>query len=658
MLTLDQALKLLAALASQVVHQDPEAARRLAKQVGYLPLALELAGKLAALRARKPGWRLVKLCAQVEDRLFKIRDGVIEGVLQIKGQPGLTVAFSLSYEALNAEQQRLFRALGVFAPVPFVPKHVAAVLGWEEEVTEKELDALVVLSLAHWERIKGKEELRYTLHPALHSYAAMLLKASSDWRDICDAYTKHYLAYAKQYDQDGPAGYAALGTEHQNLVVALKHLGERAEDKQAAEQYLDMLECLTDYLRSKGYWQEYRCHAEQAYTTACGLKEWHHAGWLACEVADTYSLEGWRGTDLERAEEWVKRGEKCLAHIVNESEEKLLRADTLRSRGIIAMRRCQYEDSRNHFVKALHLLEKLGPEDKGIYQDIEDIHIYLAKLEMRYNDRSVDHVCRYYTALGHSYQALGSAAKRDDEKQQALIKTNMAELMIWWGEWDGAEQVLEEAVFLSHESGRKALLAKGLALEAFAYQHKSVEESDRDKKIKLLDTALKKAKQSLETLTGTPSGDHFLNLCATYLLLAGLHRCRQDVCGDAEDSGKFEEYLSKARNLLEERKTVCSGVEGKLELDPDACPNACYEEACYRVMAESPSAGGAELICELLSVAVVPQPGWYNRAKTDFRLGTFRKDERQWKIFDERVKKGIKRIIIGDEQPHQPEDQA
>jgi len=182
-------------------------------------LALELVGKLAVLRTRKPGWRLTKLLEQVKYRLIEIRDGVIEDVLQIKGQPRLTTTFSLSYEALDSDQQRLFRALGIFAHASFAFEHVAAVLGWDGQKTENELDALVAQSLVQWNRNKqvaGNDERdeeqnpRYTLHSLLHGYAAAQMEIAGEYPTICSAYTAHYLTYASNHRDPKADDYTLL----------------------------------------------------------------------------------------------------------------------------------------------------------------------------------------------------------------------------------------------------------------------------------------------------------------------------------------------------------------------------------------------------------------------------------------------------------------
>lgn len=161
----DQALELLVCLAGQtVISQEHDAAYQLAKLVGCLPLALELAGKLIQRYSGKHNWWLTHLCKQIEERT------AIEVLLRPKGERVLVATFSLSYETLNSAEQRLFRVLGTLAPVPVDAKHLTIILG--SKVTEDELDALQALSLVQWELGMKTAGVRYTLHPLLHEFAA------------------------------------------------------------------------------------------------------------------------------------------------------------------------------------------------------------------------------------------------------------------------------------------------------------------------------------------------------------------------------------------------------------------------------------------------------------------------------------------------------
>ena len=352
-LPLEKALELLAALAGPVVEREPDAARRLAERVGCLPLALELAGKLAALRARKPGWRLASLAAQVEARAAE--------TLRLKGQRGLVACFSLSYDALDAEGQRLFRALGVFAPAPFAAEHVAAVLGWEVGATEAGLDALVALSLARWEgggegekgRVGEGERVRYSLHPLLRDYAAALLDQAGEGSAARAAHTAHYLAYAEAHDQPTAADYDALEAERPNLLAAM----DRAYREQQWEQVRRFAGALVPregpgFLMTRGYWGELRARLEQAVRAAEAEGHQRDAAAFAGNLAALMRKTG----DLEAARREYQR----VLAIFEELGERETVAVIYHQLGLLAQATGEYDEARRLYRQSLDIKEELG----------------------------------------------------------------------------------------------------------------------------------------------------------------------------------------------------------------------------------------------------------------------------------------------------------
>jgi hypothetical protein len=160
----NEALALLKAHAgAAVVEAEGEAAERLLAEVGYLPLAIELAGKRLAMLARKPGPQLATFGEAVAQRATE--------TLTLEGHPGLAATFALTYEALSPDSQGLFRWLGVFSPGLLQVTSVAGVLGVEVEIAEQGLDALEPLALVGYGQTAGT----YTLHPLLRQYAQTLL---------------------------------------------------------------------------------------------------------------------------------------------------------------------------------------------------------------------------------------------------------------------------------------------------------------------------------------------------------------------------------------------------------------------------------------------------------------------------------------------------
>jgi len=136
----------------------------LVERLEGLPLAIELAGKLAQKRSRRPGWQLADLYQKIEQRLA-------DPVLRLKGHPGLNATFSLSYEALDSAAQQLFCTLGKLLPVPLRAAAVALLLDEPEDTIQDRLEQLIDLSLGQWH---GTTEPWYTMHSLLHEYAEQI----------------------------------------------------------------------------------------------------------------------------------------------------------------------------------------------------------------------------------------------------------------------------------------------------------------------------------------------------------------------------------------------------------------------------------------------------------------------------------------------------
>src|SRR5690606_29478138 len=124
---------------------------------------IELAGKRLAVLARKPNYRLEQFYKFVQSRAVD--------TLSLKGHPGLTATFSITYETLTPEQQRVFRWLSVFAEGVLNVAHVAGVTQHDQIQIELTLDELVISALLRWGDLNGQ----YILHPLLRQYAFGLL---------------------------------------------------------------------------------------------------------------------------------------------------------------------------------------------------------------------------------------------------------------------------------------------------------------------------------------------------------------------------------------------------------------------------------------------------------------------------------------------------
>ncbi|MFI9211153.1 BTAD domain-containing putative transcriptional regulator [Streptomyces sp. NPDC053253] len=183
----DEARQLLGStIGESRVAAEEEAARRLVRVCGGLPLAIRIAG--ANLLARDAG--IADYCAELagDDMLSRLR---------IEGDRRSTVraAFDLSYRELPATAQRMFRLLSLI-PGPDVTVDGAAALADSSSAESARL--LVTLTNAHL--VRERAAGRFGLHDLLRSYGRELVsrdEAHAARQRLFDWYLHHTDAAAR-----------------------------------------------------------------------------------------------------------------------------------------------------------------------------------------------------------------------------------------------------------------------------------------------------------------------------------------------------------------------------------------------------------------------------------------------------------------------------
>jgi tetratricopeptide (TPR) repeat protein len=192
------------------IKDEMNTAESLLKVVGYLPLAIELAGKRLAFLSRKPGTHLKDLHTAVEMRAVE--------TLTIPGHKGLAATFLVTYESLSKEEQRIFRWLSAFAAGPIDVVSVAEIIQSDLSVVESLLDNLVASSLLQWGETKGK----YTLHSLLKQYSEKLLdNNATESKESRQCHLNYYLARTENNAENSPIAHAVLEADLPNILKAI-----------------------------------------------------------------------------------------------------------------------------------------------------------------------------------------------------------------------------------------------------------------------------------------------------------------------------------------------------------------------------------------------------------------------------------------------------
>ena len=189
-----------------------------------LPLAIEL----AAARVRHVGLR------QLHDRLARQEFlGVLaEGARDLPDhQRTMRSAIAWSYNLLSADEQRLFRWLGVFTGGASGDA-VAAVMGDErDEMIEDQLMTLVDASLI--QRVDTGGEARYSHLVTLRAYAQERLRAGGEWEEARRRHAGYFrglveLTFPDMVDQPQEVMWR-LEMEYENIRAALTWAAETGE---------------------------------------------------------------------------------------------------------------------------------------------------------------------------------------------------------------------------------------------------------------------------------------------------------------------------------------------------------------------------------------------------------------------------------------------
>ncbi|MGP3912005.1 BTAD domain-containing putative transcriptional regulator [Nonomuraea sp. 10N515B] len=148
----DEAVAMLGGVAGhERVHAEPEAARRIVRLCGHLPLALRIAGSRLA---RKPGWTLEHLAGRLGDERRRL-DELSAGDLAVRG------SLALGYRGLPDSERRLLRELGAWS----APDFASWVLG-------AELESLAEAGLLQSRGLDEAGQERYGWHDLTRLYAA------------------------------------------------------------------------------------------------------------------------------------------------------------------------------------------------------------------------------------------------------------------------------------------------------------------------------------------------------------------------------------------------------------------------------------------------------------------------------------------------------
>ncbi|KAA3663920.1 MAG: hypothetical protein DWQ04_08340 [Chloroflexi bacterium] len=240
------------------IRQEREAAKKLSKMIGGLPLALSIVAGFLSEAADLSVNEYVELLSDEQTRLANLSDWE-------DANRDVAASFELSYQALPVPIQRLFAHLAIFDGPDFAPHDVAVIAKMPPAQVKIGLGRLHLMSLISSGLGKRESLLpinvvdnsRYRINPLLKLFAVEKL---GNQYDALRQRTAEYYANLALLNQ-APAGFARLDLEWQHVTGSLAW----AHDNKAWEFLLMGTQALTKhelgivgFMDARGHWNEAR----------------------------------------------------------------------------------------------------------------------------------------------------------------------------------------------------------------------------------------------------------------------------------------------------------------------------------------------------------------------------------------------------------------
>jgi tetratricopeptide (TPR) repeat protein len=461
-LTPDESVTLLESWAKRSDAGTLEEAVELAQRLGYLPLALRLAGAQAqdgeTWESLLTSFRDVQ---QADVTLLDMDDPTMR-------DESLKLAFDLSLQRLREPLQAQFALLGVFGAgreAPFEAPAAAAVWQVPSAQARKTLRRLARAALL------DREDDHYLLHLLVGDYARSIL--DEETRQAAEArHNTYYLGAIQRHLEDWQAIEAALPQIRTTW---------RRVPKDDADGLYAWAAATNEFFHRRGYWADSITwiEATRSAATAAGQPE-HRAwcnkelGWLShsCGRLDDAlaqyqaSLAIYRELDSQRVEAQLlnrigyihfQRGEieRALAQfhasldICNDIGDQAGKADSLHMAGLIYQRRGELDEALSHYQASLDIQHEVGNWRVGAVtlQNVGRIHEQRGELE---------------EALTHYQAALTIQQEIGDRAAEGATVVSVGRIHEQRGELDEALAHYQTALDIHRSSGNQLWAAYAL----------------------------------------------------------------------------------------------------------------------------------------------------------------------------------------------------
>lgn len=419
--------------------REQQALDRILSLTDRIPLALEL------LAAQIDVHGIVEIAESLERTPSPT---LLEGPLyagSAECPPALTCCLDYIYSQLDADQQRCFAALSLFA-ARLEPANVAGVCGLSN--TAEILSYLAEKSFlsssrdadGHWQR---------TLPRLLRAYAAERLEALPDAAILRAAYVSHYCKLVvRNHNINDLRKQAVLEREWPNILAATDH-AEAAWDAKA----LNLLsEYLANFMQLRGWWQERERLNRRALESARRAGDRKAEGRALNNLGALYQAQG-------RWQKAVDCFEQSLA-ISREYENRISEGIALNNLGNVYKLLGQWQRAIDCFEKSLTIEQAYGKRSAE--------GITLSNLGNVYSNQG-----RFQEALDCFEQSLLIKREYGDYIGEGKEFFNLSSLLLRQKKLDEAEVYARKSLAIAHFYKDRTLEGKSYNNLGCVYQLRS-----------------------------------------------------------------------------------------------------------------------------------------------------------------------------------------
>ena len=428
-LTKEASLNLLQEIATDAVNADEKGARGLAAELGGLPLALTLAGRMIA-DEWEAGIGVAGALGELKEREARL------GLRGAEKRPGLPTAeqslravLGISYDRLADDAtRRAFRFLGAFgsSPLTFSLEGATAVWGMEDRTARKTLVALVSRAL-----VEPMEGGRYSLHTTLADFAECLLEEQDEAKAARDAQANYYLEFARENVGEN---WRAVEVEMGQIRRGFGFLLSRKDPGRVVAY----VQTMSRFMERRGLWDEWRGWAEHSREIQEQAGDRAGLGVTLNNIGFIYYRKGaW-----DEALGYYERSRE----IFEELGDRAALAMTLTNIGVIYRRKGSWDEALGYYERSREIQEEIGGR-AGLALTLNNIGV------IHKNKGEWDEALGYYQRSREICEEVG------DRAQLAVTLNNIGLIYDKKGAWDEALEYYQHSREICEEIGDRAQLA-------------------------------------------------------------------------------------------------------------------------------------------------------------------------------------------------------